>query len=201
MRYLCNHLANGQIPLKPIGLVGNCRYDRHVARFPRPSFPESVDEVSARLVGLGVVVQAGVFLWLRSPISLAILAFGFAARVYSGPRFSPLGLLVTRVLRPRLTQVAAKIVPGPPKRFAQGVGLVFSGGALLSIVLGAPAVAVVLISMLMFAASLEAFAGLCLGCVAFRWLMKAGVIPSTVCAACNDITAHLAARAASLAQQ
>jgi Domain of unknown function (DUF4395) len=172
-----------------------------VARFPRPSFPESVDEVSARLVGFGVVLQAGLYLWLRSPISLVVLAFGFAARVYSGPRFSPLGLLATRVVRPRLTNVAAKIVPGPPKRFAQGVGLAFSAAALISVVVGSSALAVTLIAMLLVAASLEAFAGLCLGCIAFRWLMRAGVIPSTVCAACNDISAHLAARSAALAQQ
>ena len=30
------------------------------------------------------------------------LAYGFVARVTSGPRFSPLGLAVTRVVRPRL---------------------------------------------------------------------------------------------------
>jgi Domain of unknown function (DUF4395) len=172
-----------------------------VARFPRPSFPESVDEVSARLVGFGVVVQAGLYLWLRSPISLAVLTFGFVARVYSGPRFSPLGLLATRIVRPRLTNVAARIVPGPPKRFAQAIGLLFSGAALVSVLFGSPALAVTLIAMLLVAASLEAFVGLCLGCIAFRWLMRAGVIPSTVCAACNDITAHLATRAAALAQQ
>jgi Domain of unknown function (DUF4395) len=172
-----------------------------VARFPRASFPESVDEISARLVGFGVVAQAGLYLWLRSPVSLVVLAFGFAARVYSGPRFSPLALFVTRVLRPRLTNVAPQIVPGPPKRFAQGVGLVFSAAALVGVALGSSTAALFLISMLMVAASLEAFAGLCLGCIAFRWLMRAGVIPSTVCAACNDITAHLAARSAALAQQ
>jgi hypothetical protein len=189
------------LSLNPIGLVGNCRYAVFVAQFPRPSFPEFVDEISARLVGFGVVVQAGIYLWLRSPISLVILAFGFAARVYAGPRFSPLALLVTRVVRPRLTSIAVKDVPGPPKRFAQGVGLMFSGAALVSVLAGAPTVAVTLIAMLLVAASLEAFAGLCLGCIAFRWLMKVGVIPSTVCAACNDITAHLAARSAALAQQ
>lgn len=164
----------------------------------RPSFPETVDEVSARLVGFGVVAQSVLFLWLRSPISLAVLAFGFAARVYSGPRFSPLGVLVTRVVRPQLTKIQPKIVPGPPKRFAQGIGLGFSAAALVAALFGASGTALVLISALMLAASLEAFAGVCLGCIAFRWLMRAGVIPSTVCAACNDITAHLAARSAAL---
>jgi Domain of unknown function (DUF4395) len=87
------------------------------------------------------------------------------------------------------------------KRFAQSIGLSFSGAALVGVLLGSPTLAVTLIAMLLVAASLEAFVGLCLGCIAFRWLMRAGVIPSTVCAACNDITAHLAARSAALAQQ
>ncbi len=169
-----------------------------MARFLRPSFPETVDEVSARLVGFGVVVQSALYLWLRSPISLVVLAFGFAARVYAGPRFSPLGLLVTRVVRPKLTSIAPKIVPGPPKRFAQSIGLVFSGAALIASATGAETLAVVLICGLTAAASLEAFAGICLGCTAFRWLMRVGVIPSSVCAACNDISAHLAQRSALL---
>ncbi len=166
----------------------------------RPSFPETVDDISARLVGFGVVVQSAIYLWLRSPISLVVLVFGFGARVYSGPRFSPLGLLVTRVVRPRLTSIQPKIVPGPPKRFAQSIGLVTSLAALATTLSGASTGAVVLICALIAAASLEAFAGVCLGCIAFRWLMRVGVIPSTVCAACNDISAHLASRSAALKQ-
>jgi hypothetical protein len=46
----------------------------------------------------------------------------------------------------------------------------------------------VLIAGLTVAASLEAFVGLCLGCVMFARLMKWGLIPTTVCEACNDIS-------------
>lgn len=171
----------------------------HVALDLRPSFPNPVDEVSARLVGLGVVVQAAVFLAFRSTFGLALLAYGFAARVYGGPRFSPLGLFVTKAVRPRLRVIAPKFVAGPPKRFAQAIGLVFSASALAATLAGYQTLAVVLIAGLLVAASLEAFAGLCLGCVAFRQLMRIGVIPATVCEACNDITAHLAARSRTLA--
>jgi hypothetical protein len=37
------------------------------------------------------------------------------------------------------------------------------------------------------AASLEAFAGLCLGCEIFRLGMRAGLVPETVCLECADI--------------
>lgn len=165
-----------------------------MARSLRPSFPNPVDEVSARLVAAGVVAQAALFVWLRSPILLAVLAYGFAARVLYGPRFSPLGLLVTRVVRPRLGRIAPRFVAGPPKRFAQGIGLAFSGTALVAALAGATTLAVVVIVGLLVAASLEAFGGVCLGCIAFRWLMRIGVIPASVCDACNDIRSHLTAR-------
>lgn len=155
------------------------------------SFPNPVDEVSARLVATGVVVQGVAYLVTRSPLLLVTLAYGFAARVCFGPRFSPLGRGVTQLLRPRLP-FTAKFVAGAPKRFAQGVGLAFSGSALAAVLLGAPTAAVVLIAMLVGAASLEAFVGFCLGCVMFRGLMRVGIIPDSACPECADISGHLA---------
>jgi hypothetical protein len=38
------------------------------------------------------------------------------------------------------------------------------------------------------AAFLEAAVGLCLGCRVFALLMRAGLVPDSVCAACADIT-------------
>jgi hypothetical protein len=56
-------------------------------------------------------------LWL-----IVVIAYGFVARVLTGPT---LGQLVTRVVTP-LLGVAPRPVPGPPKRFAQGIGAVLS---------------------------------------------------------------------------
>lgn len=158
------------------------------------TFPNPVNETSARLVAFGVVLMGITFLVFRQWWLLVPLAFGFLARVLAGPRFSPLGRLVTEVVTPRL-RVDHRFVPGPPKRFAQGIGLVFSGGALLAWALGAPVASVVLIAGLVVAASLEAFAGVCLGCIMFGYLMRWGVIPETVCESCNDLRAHLEAKA------
>ena len=160
----------------------------------RPSqfftFPDPVNETSARLVAAGVVLQGVVFLAVRQWWVLVPLVFGFAARVAAGPRFSLLGRAVTQFVTPRLRR-DHRMVSGPPKRFAQAIGLTFSASALIAELLGGNVVAIVLIAGLVVAAALESFVGLCLGCMAFQRLMQWGVIPQSVCVSCNDIGASL----------
>ncbi len=158
------------------------------------SFPNPVNEVAARVVAGGVVVMAVLELTTHQRWLLVPLAYGFVARVLTGPTLSPLGGLATRVVAPRLP-FAAKPVPGTPKRFAQGIGVLFSGGALLAWLAGVPVLADVLVAMLLVAASLESFAGYCLGCKAFALLMRAGVVPESVCVECADVSARLSASA------
>lgn len=153
-------------------------------------FPNPVNETSARIVAGGVVLQGIVFLLVREWWLLVPLAYGFIARVLTGPTLSPLGQLSTRVITPRL-HIEHRIVPGPPKRFAQGVGVAFSGGALLAWGLGAHTVSVVLIAGLVVAAGLESIFAFCLGCVVFNRLMRWGLIPADVCEECNDISRRL----------
>lgn len=151
------------------------------------SFPNPVNEVAARAVATGVVAMALAVSVLGWGWVLVPLTYGFVARVLAGPRISPLGLLATRVVAPRLPQ-HEKLVPGPPKRFAQGVGVAFSVTASVLWLAGAPGPARVVAGMLAAAAFLEAALGLCLGCQAFSLLMKAGVIPESVCEECNDLS-------------
>lgn len=154
-------------------------------------FPRTVDERAARLVATGVVVGAvlGMVVW---PGIAALVAVGFAFRVAWGPRVSPLALLVTRVVVPRLPG-PARPVPGPPKRFAQTIGLVVSTGAVVGLVAGSTTVATALLAVLVVAAGLEAAFGLCLGCVMFAGLMRAGIVPEAVCLECADLSRRAAA--------
>jgi Domain of unknown function (DUF4395) len=149
-------------------------------------FPDPVDEVSARLVAGGVVTMVVATIALDQPWLAAVVALGFVARVLTGPKLSPLGRVATQVVRPRLP-VAPRPVPGPPKRFAQGIGAVLSVTAVVFLALGAPAVGYFLLGALAVAAGLEAFAGVCLGCHIFAVLMRAGVIPAEVCERCADL--------------
>lgn len=147
-------------------------------------FPDPVDEVSARLVAAGVVTLSVATIVADQPWLLVLIAYGFLARVATGPRLSPLGLLVTRVIRPRVP-AEPKLIPGPPKRFAQAVGAVFSlTAAVLGLVLDLDGAAYAVLGMLIVAASLEAFFGFCLGCKVFAGLMRLGVIPDDVCERC-----------------
>jgi Domain of unknown function (DUF4395) len=153
------------------------------------SFPDPVNEVSARLVAGGVVVMSVASLiadehakWL-----LVVLTYGFLARVLTGPTLSPLGQLATRVLTPRLG-AAPKLVPGPPKRFAQAMGLAFSASALVLTLLGDDLAARAVLALLVIAATLESVFAICLGCKVFAVLMRIGIVPEAVCERCNNIS-------------
>jgi hypothetical protein len=134
-----------------------------------------------------VVLIAGAALVFGQHWLLIPLAYGFLARVATGPTLSPLGQLVTRGITPKLG-VPAKPVPGPPKRFAQAIGATFSVSALvLYYGLGATTAADVLLGLLVVAATLESVFAYCVGCKIFALLMRTGIIPDDVCAECNDI--------------
>jgi Domain of unknown function (DUF4395) len=151
------------------------------------SFPDPVNEVSARLVAGGVVLMSLAAIVLGQPWIAAVIAYGFVARVLTGPTLSPLGQLVTRVITPRLP-VDPRYVPGPPKRFAQGIGAVFSTtAAVLGLGLGLHTAAYVVLGLLVVAATLESVFALCLGCKAFALLMRAGMIPASVCERCVSL--------------
>jgi hypothetical protein len=156
------------------------------------AFPNPVNENAARVVA-GVVLATSVVILVTGAHWLLIpLAYGFWARVLTGPTLSPLGWAAQNVIAPALGP--KKPVPGPPKRFAQGVGVVFSTTALvLALVVGDDTAADVVLGLLAVAAGLESIFGYCLGCKVFALLMRAGLIPETVCAECADISGRLSA--------
>ena len=161
-------------------------------------FPNPVNEISARLVATGVVILAVTTIVFDVRWLTLVLAYGFIARVLTGPKLSPLGQLVTRVITPSLG-LEPRLVPGPPKRFAQGIGVAFSvTAAVLTFGFDEFGAAKVVLGLLLVAASLEAFVGLCLGCRGFAILVRLGVIPEEVCERCNDIWGTSPGRAASV---
>jgi hypothetical protein len=151
------------------------------------SFPNPVNEVSARLVAGGVAILAALTIALDQPWLMIPLAYGFAARVLTGPTLSPLGQFVTRVVTPNVP-LAARNVAGPPKRFAQGIGATLAVTAVvLHFAFGLTGAAFVLIGLVVVAAILESVFAFCIGCKAFGLLMRIGVIPAEVCERCNNI--------------
>ena len=151
------------------------------------SFPNPVNEISARLVAGGVVILTIATIVFAQPVLLVLLAYGFVARVLTGPTLSPLGQFVTRVLTPALP-FEAKYVPGPPKRFAQAIGATLSVSAvILYFGFGLTTGAFVLVGLITIAATLESVFAICLGCQIFGVLMRAGIISDDVCERCNNI--------------
>ena len=150
-------------------------------------FPNPVNEVSARLVAGGVVVLCIVAIALAQPWLVVLLAYGFVARVLTGPTLSPWAQFVTRVLTPNLP-FAERPVAGPPKRFAQGIGATLSVTAVvLAFGFGFDTAAFVLVGLIALAATLESVLGFCIGCRAFAVLMRIGLVPDEICESCNDI--------------
>ncbi len=150
------------------------------------AFPAVVNEKAARVVAAGVTLVGLVTLvtgwyWLTIP-----LALGFLARVLAGPTLSPLARLATAAVAPRLG--VPKLVPGPPKRFAQAVGLVLTlSAAAAGVVFDQGVVVSGLLVVLVTFATLEAAIGFCAGCWTFYQLTRVGVIPAAACLACADI--------------
>lgn len=150
------------------------------------AFPNPVNEYAARITAGLVVVLSVVTLLTGFGWGLGVIAAGFWLRVLFGPRISPLARLSVKVLTPRLGK--SRLVPGPPKRFAQGIGAAMSTAAAVLLAAGLAPAAWILLAVLIVAASLEAFAGFCLGCAIFGFLQRRGLIPEDVCEACNNIT-------------
>ncbi len=151
------------IPTLLIGIVGDSVAGVNLRALL--SFPDPVNETSARLVAAGVVAQA-IAVPRRSRVvgaraahlrasSHAWLPVRRSRRSDSSspgspPRRSSDGCATRR------PGFESRQVPGRPKRFAQSIGLAFTASASLAWVLGAPGVALVLIGLLAAAATLEA---------------------------------------------
>ena len=147
------------------------------------NFPNPVNEIAARLVAGMVVILSLAFILSGETWLLFLLLYGFLARVLTGPNLSPMGLLATRILIPVLGN-RQRLVPGPPKRFAQLVGLVFSAVALLLLFVVSPLAAKSVVGILALFAALESGLGFCAGCYVFGYLMRWGLIPESVCREC-----------------
>ena len=148
------------------------------------SFPNPVNDYAARAVAAIVIILVVLFEITANEFLLIFITYGFLARVLTGPTLSPVGLLATKIIVPALGS-PSKLVPGPPKRFAQFIGLLISLLATIAIfVFDSPTSARYLMAVICFFASLESILGFCAGCFVFGWLMKLNLIPESVCESC-----------------
>ena len=153
------------------------------------SFPNPVNEKAARVVAGVVLVTVLAILATGARWLLIPLAYGFWARVLTGPTLSPLGWTAQNVIAPKLGP--KKPVPGPPKRFAQGMGAAMATIALVFwLVVGSTTATDVVLGLFVVAAGLESIFAYCLGCQVFGLLMRAGLVPEETCERCANIWAQ-----------
>ena len=151
------------------------------------SFPHPVNEYAARTVAVITFALAVTIIVADARWLLWVLAYEFLARVLTGPTLSPIGTLATRVIVPKVIR-RNKPVAGPPKQFAQTIGLAFSVTALVLVYgFGMIGAAYVLMGVLVVFAALEAFVGFCAGCFVFGYLMRWGLIPEGTCLRCANL--------------
>ena len=148
------------------------------------SFPDPVNEVAARSVAGMVLALALASIVTGEQWLMVFLVYGFIARTLAGPTLSPIGLIATRIVVPALG-LPEKLVPGPPKRFAQFVGLIVSIVGAIMFIWVNPVAGKSVIGLLAGFAALESGFGFCAGCFAFRYLMRSGLVPESVCLKCR----------------
>jgi hypothetical protein len=105
-------------------------------------------------------------LWL-----LVVLAALFAWGAFRGIARHPWGLLYRAVLKPRLAPPSDLEDPRPPT-FAQGVGLVVTGVAVLLGLLSVPYAVAIGAALAFVAAFLNAAFGFCIGCQLYLLIVR-----------------------------
>jgi hypothetical protein len=135
-----------------------------------PISPNAVDEHAIRIGAALTILVVAAGLWLHNfwiPLLLAV-DFGLRSRGWSD--FSPIAQAA------KLLRRASGIQPQPtnagPKRFAALIGVLFSLGIAIAQWRHHPRVALGVGVVLILAAALEAFLGLCVGCKVYGFLQS-----------------------------
>ena len=153
------------------------------------TFPHPVDDHIPRTVAAMVSILAVAILVLDVGWLILGLVGGFAARVFTGPTLCPFAQLAIRVIVPAMKR-PGKYVAGPPKRFAQSIGLALTvAAAILHLGFSLVTPAYILVGIVLIFALLESALGFCAGCFVFSRLMDIGVIPKDTCEKCADLSA------------
>ncbi|MEJ7635978.1 DUF4395 domain-containing protein [Aeromicrobium sp.] len=138
------------------------------------SSPAQVDPRGLRAVaGISAAVLALVLV-TPEPINVIVLAGQvavFAVAAVFGLNRSPYSILFATVVRPRIGP-PAELEDARPPRFAQVVGLGFTGAALIAFLAGATTVGYIATAFALVAALLNAAVGLCLGCELYLVLRR-----------------------------
>lgn len=139
-----------------------------------PRSPRFGAAITTVLLALDIVLTLNDGTRTIGIVLLAVIAALFAWGGLAGIVRHPYGAVFRRLVRPRLGPPAELEAPEPPT-FAQRVGLVVTGVALVLALIGVPYAAPVGAAVALVAAFLNAAFDVCIGCLMYVWLVRVGV--------------------------
>jgi len=132
----------------------------------------SMNENKARLTALFVLILGTVFLITGLWFIMAFLVIDFLLRANNMGKYSLLAILSDAVIKQ--LKIKNKPTDRAPKRFAAGVGLMFTIGILILTLLHLDTATLLVTLVLLLFAFLESFVGFCAGCYVYSMLQKVG---------------------------
>lgn len=129
-----------------------------------------INENKARVTAFFVLVLGFIFLLTSIWLIPAFLIIDFTLRATKLGKFSLLGILTDVLIKQ--FKITYKPTDRAPKRFAAGVGLVFTTLMLAAFFLGFNIVTIILTCTLVLFAFLESFLGFCAGCYVYSFLKR-----------------------------
>ncbi|PCN48058.1 hypothetical protein Csp2054_09300 [Curtobacterium sp. 'Ferrero'] len=140
-----------------------------------PRSPRFGAAITTVLLALTIVLTLVPTTYVVGIVLLAVIVALFAVGGIGGIRRHPYGAFFRRFVRLRLAPPADLEAPEPPT-FAQQVGLFVTAVALLLALVGVPYAAPVGAAVALVAAFLNAVFDVCIGCILYVWLVRAGVL-------------------------
>jgi hypothetical protein len=131
-----------------------------------------MNENKARLTALFVLILGAIFLITGLWFIMAFLVVDFLLRSNNLSKYSLLAILSDVTIK--LLKIKSKLTDRAPKRFAAGVGLVFTIGILILTLLHLNTATLLVTIVLLLFAFLESFIGFCAGCYVYTMLHKLG---------------------------
>lgn len=126
-----------------------------------------LEETTVRLVAVQVIVITGLILWTGWAIPAFILSLDFVLRALAKP--SLLGI-TAKILFNQMNLIPVQIF-APPKRFAAGIGAIFSFSIGVFLFLNWQGLAYLTGGVLVFFAVLESAFKICAGCYVYDWFV------------------------------
>jgi hypothetical protein len=129
-----------------------------------------INENKARLTAFFVLVLTLVYLRTGFWLIMAFLVVDFSLRTFNLGKYSLIGFVSDAVIKQ--LNIKNKPVDRAPKRFAAGVGLVFTAAILAVFLLAVPLAPMILAVVMALFALLESFFGFCAGCYVYDFGKK-----------------------------